>query len=658
MLTLTLQNLSKGFGANQLFSGLSGSISSGMRVAVIGPNGCGKSTLLKIINNETGADEGVVQVPKGARIGRAEQELAQHDLDSPLLAWVLENLPNWQAFWARWERAQENGETDSLSRLAAEQTRLEHQYGYNPEHRAKSILSGLGFGTGQFAQPLASLSGGWRERAKLARVLVEGADILLLDEPTNHLDLEAVQWLEQFLHDFPGILLFVAHDRVFLDTVATHTLSLGSARPVFREGNFSAYLAWEEEKRRLADKERAKLDRQIKHKQAFVDRFRYKATKARQAQSRLKQIDWLEEQRRQHENEASARSLSFQWPPPVRAGHHVLSLVDVTYGFAHEPPLWSPVTANIYRGQRIALVGPNGCGKSTLLKLIVGEHSPRQGSIKLGTGVKVGYFSQHQTDILQPRQTVLGELRRLAHPKIKEEELRFALGLFLLDESYWERLVSELSGGEKNRLVLASLFLGQANFLILDEPTNHLDLESREALVQALRGYEGTVLVVAHDRYLLSEVADDVWVLGGQGIEMLTRGFAEYEERLQELHNTGQDQTPTEPSAKPSRETVKARRRELAEARNALYRRLHPKQKRYQELEQLLEANLDRQTELEQRLADPSTYEQADQALAANQEYEEARRWGEQLMEEMAELEEGMAHIREEQDKLRDAGGD
>ncbi|MFO7717663.1 MAG: ABC-F family ATP-binding cassette domain-containing protein [Desulfohalobium sp.] len=654
MLTLTLQNLSKGFGANILFSGLSGSISSGMRVAVIGPNGCGKSTLLKIINGESEADGGGVHLPKGARIGRAEQELSQHDLQSPLLAWVLENLPNWQAFWSRWERAQQNGDQEALTRLAAEQTRLEHQYGYNPEHHAKSILSGLGFQAAQFAQPVAALSGGWCERAKLARVLIEGADILLLDEPTNHLDLEAVQWLENFLHEFPGILLFVAHDRIFLDTVATHTLSLGGARPVLREGNFSAYLAWEEEKRRLADKERAKLDRQIQHKQAFVDRFRYKATKAKQAQSRLKQIEWLEGQRRQQETENSSRSLSFQWPPPARAGHHVLSLADVSYAFPGQQELWPPLTANIYRDQRIALVGPNGCGKSTLLKLIVGEHQLQKGQIKFGTGVKLGYFSQHQTDILETQQTVLGEIRRLAHAKVKEEELRFALGLFLLDETYWERQVSELSGGEKNRLVLASLFLDRANFLILDEPTNHLDLESREALVQALRGYEGTVLVVAHDRYLLSEVADNVWVLGSTGIEVLNRGYPEYEERLHEVHGTGVNEDGEATTTKPSREAVKAQRREVAEARNAVYRELQPQQERYQELETLLESNLEKQSELEARLADPATYEHPQEALAANQEYEESRRWGEQLMEEMAGLETTIAQLRHKQDALRE----
>jgi ATP-binding cassette subfamily F protein 3 len=311
--------------------------------------------------------------------------------------------------------------------------------------------------------------------------------------------------------------------------------------------------------------------------------------------------------------------------------------------------LWPAINANIYRGQRIALVGANGCGKSSLLKLIIGEQTPTQGQVKLGTGVKLGYFAQHQNDVLRPLQPVLGELRRLAHPKVKEEELRFALGLFLLGQEYWELQVGELSGGEKNRLLLASLFLNRANLLVLDEPTNHLDLESREALVQALSGYEGTILLVAHDRYLLSELAEEVWSLSPRGLEVLDPGLAN--SGLEPA--TGQEEGPARPQ---SRERSKDYKRRVAEARNALSRRLRPKQDRLLELERALEKGLEQQERLESRLADPDTYEQPEMALAVNREYAEICDWNEDLMQQMAELEQEISDLRQEQEALRDPG--
>jgi ATP-binding cassette subfamily F protein 3 len=636
---LDLQCISKSYAGLDLLRDFSLQLDQGVRLALVGPNGCGKSTLLRIIAGEVLADKGSVHIPSGTRIGYAEQEFAKETVQKPLLSWVLEKLPSWLEFWDRWEKATQDNDEQALKQLSREQTQLEQLYGYNPEHRAKAILFGLGFTEEQFSEPLKNLSGGWRERAKLARILVEGADVLLLDEPTNHLDLEAVQWLESFLLDFSGVLVFVAHDRYFLDKVSNHILFLGSEKPVFRSGNFSDFLQWQAEKDALQQKRAAKLEKDIQHKQKFVDRFRYKATKARQAQSRIKQIDRLKSELEKNSKEKERKSLSFSWPEPPRGNYNVLSAVQLSYAFPGCNELWKPLSFNLYRGQKVALVGPNGCGKSTLLKLLMGSLVPQSGHIKIGSAISVGYFSQHQTEFLKDKNTLLAEIRRLSSPRITEEELRSVLGLFLLGENYWEQPVESLSGGEKNRLVLASLFLARANFLVLDEPTNHLDLESREALVQALQNYSGTILIVAHDRYLLSQVARELWILSPEGLEELPQGYAQYEQML------NKDKEKSAPAAKDrdsegSGFSAKERRRMQAEKRNQIYRELKPKKTTYQSLEKDLEANLEEQSRLEKSLSDPETYSNNPEEIQRlNKNYQELQRQGEELLLRLSELE-------------------
>ena len=288
---LQVQAVSKGFAGTELFRDVHMELAPGHRVAVVGPNGSGKSTLLQIIAGQLDPDEGRVHLhPSGAGIGYAWQELDTAEVNTPLFSWVAEVIPSWQDLWARWERATEER---TLKQLAQEQAELEHLYGYNPEHRIQAVLTGLGFASAQWSAPLRHLSGGWQERAKLARLLVQGTDILLLDEPTNHLDLEAVFWLENFLTRFQGIVVFVAHDRFFLDRVGNRILALNRGKAVFRSGTFSQYLNWNQEQQEQQRRQAEKLGQAIEHRQHYVDRFRYKADKARQAQSRLRQVEQL-----------------------------------------------------------------------------------------------------------------------------------------------------------------------------------------------------------------------------------------------------------------------------------------------------------------------------------------------------------------------------
>ena len=646
MSKINIQSISKAYGGRDVFRDFSLEITGGTRLAVVGVNGAGKSTLLKLLAGQSEPDSGKVALSPGARLGYVAQELEAVDLESPLLSWVLDALPSWHEFWQEWDAAAKAKDEAKLLTLSARQTELEHQLGYSPEHRAKAILLGLGFAERKWDRPIATLSGGWRERAKLARVLVAGADVLLLDEPTNHLDLEAVAWLENYLLQFEGVLVFVAHERVFLDRVATHTLYLGDQKPVLRPGTFTEFLAWREEMEKQWERQAASIDSKIKKHNAYIERFRYKATKARQAQSKLKSAEKLEKELAelsQDRPETRGRTLDFTLPEPARGDKTVLSAADLTFHFPDQAPLWPKLTFHLYRGQKVALAGPNGAGKTTLLKCISGDLTPTGGTVRMGTGIVMGYFSQHQTEILQPDKTVMSEMRRLAGPKATHNEVCSVLGLFLLGEEYWERSVSRLSGGEKSRLLLAGLFTARANFLVLDEPTNHLDLESREALIRALGEYTGTILFVAHDRRLLGEIAEEVWGVGPEGLTAYQGGYEEYvgaiEAAAREAAREESGKAARESAAKLSKKDEKELKRRQAEERNRLYKLIKPKQEAYAALEAELETVMTEQSELEAVMADPETYADAKRFSELGKRYGELSEISDRLLFKMEALE-------------------
>ena len=429
---ITIQELSKSFGGRDIFNNFSLEVDSGVRLCVCGPNGTGKSTLLRLLAGVESPDAGRVILPRGCRLGFVEQELSDAALDTPLLTFVLDVLHDWNDFWAQWEDAAARKDEALLAGLMQRQTELEAQYGYNPEHRAKAVLSGLGFSERKWGRTLRELSGGWRERAKLARVLTAGADVLLLDEPTNHLDVEAVEWLESFLLDFKGALVFVAHDRVFMDNVGSHVLYLGLSKPVFRKATYTQFLALQEEYNAQREREARALQDDLNRKMAFVERFRAKATKARQAGSRQKMAKKLEKQLEDYRPEPKRKELSFTWPEAPHLEKVALAAADLAFHFEDGRELWPALTFTLYRGQRVALVGPNGCGKSTLLRLLAGRLERCGGNVVTAPQLRLGFYTQHQMDTLRPDTTVLGEIRRLADPRTTEEELMSVLGLFLL----------------------------------------------------------------------------------------------------------------------------------------------------------------------------------------------------------------------------------
>jgi ATP-binding cassette subfamily F protein 3 len=656
MLRIILESITKAYSGTDLFDHLNLEIRGGDRLALVGSNGSGKSTLIKIIAGEIKADSGRISIPSGARLGYVAQELTPLELEMSLEGFVLGVLPSWGTFWEEWHAAIKADDKKALERLAVKQHELETLCGYNPEHKAQAILQGLGFVQDQFDKPLQRLSGGWRERAKLARVLLAGADILLLDEPTNHLDLEAVAWLEDYLLHYEGVLVFVAHDRVFLDRIANKILFLGGGKPVVRPGNLTAFLAWHQEYLQTVKHKAEVLETEIAKKESFIARFRYKATKAVQAQSRLKQVDRLKKQLSDIQPETlGGKTLNFSWPAPSRGNRTVLSVNKLSFAYPGHPLILDDVTFHLYRGQKIALAGPNGQGKSTLIKIVIGELAANSGDVSLGNLIKVGYFSQHQADMLCGDNAVLTEIRRMADPTTTEEELKSVLGRFLLGEGFWDSLVADLSGGEKNRLVLASLFLSKANFFVLDEPTNHLDLESREALVQALQDFPGTILFVAHDRYLLQRVAQEVWELKNCGIVVHQGGFQEYQRSLGQKTNAEQEHSGLD-IAKANRKEQKRLKRLQAEQRNQAYALLRPLKKKYAELEGELEKNIEDQERLEMTLADPSIYADGQKVQGLNMKFANVRDAGDRLMSELAYLEKEIQEIEEQRDLLEHEG--
>ena len=664
-MNINIQNLSKSFGGRDILSDFSLEVQSGVRLCVCGPNGSGKSTFLRLLAGKELPDAGRIALPRESRLGYVEQELDDERLNTVLLHFVLDVLPDWNDFWDEWEQAVAGRDQSAVLALSARQAELEQKYGYNPEHRAKAVLSGLGFAEHKWRMPLRELSGGWRERAKLARVLTAGADVLLLDEPTNHLDLEAVEWLEAFLLDYQGVLVFVAHDRVFMDKVGTHLLYFsGGGKPLFRKSSFSAFVSTQEELEEQRAREATRVQDEIERKMDFVRRFKAKATKARQAASRQKMAKKLEKELEGLQAEPKRRDLSFKWPAPPQSDRTVISVADLAFSFPDGRRMWDKLSFTLYRGQKIALVGPNGCGKSTLLKLLVGRSEKDSGSIVMGQQVRLGYFSQHQLETLNPAGTVLGEIRRLSDPRTTEEELMSVLGLFLLGQNYFDRTAGSLSGGEKSRLLLATLFLARCNFLILDEPTNHLDLESREALVEALASYQGTLLMVAHDRHLLSEAADQIWALSPNGFAIHEHGFEEYAESrrkarlLESAQALEQKRGESSRTTGLSREDLKRQKRERAEARNKLYRTMKPLQEAYARLEADLNAVFETQSATEALLADPQVYADSARATDLLKEFHNLQQKGDLLLEKLAEAEAALAPYEAQKAALLDPDGE
>jgi ATP-binding cassette, subfamily F, member 3 len=571
MAVVVATNLRKEINGEPLFDGISFTVARGDRIALLGPNGAGKTTLLRILAGETPRDGGELAFAKGTRAALHDQRppLAR---DVTLRAYVLSGASDLVAIedeLRRLEASMARGAHDdaTLRRYAEAQARLEHAGGYAWRDRAAAVARGLGFRDADLDRRLATFSGGELTRASLARALGGDPDLLLLDEPTNHLDVVSIEWLERELAGIDAAVILVAHDRWFLEATTKATLELAAGRATYFRGSWSAWRREKAERARHAEKTVARVGDDVARLERFVARFRFKKTKAKQAQAKLAQIGRLERERAAAADEVAlltrrSRALGFDFLDPPRSGRTVVE-VDGVRVAAGDKPLLADVAFALERGEHVALVGPNGSGKTTLLETILGRREPEAGRIRLGHGVVPAYFTQHAIE-LDERGTVLQAAERAT--RLPRPQAQSLLGRFLF--SGWDahaKPVTALSGGERRRLALALVVASGANFLLLDEPTNHLDIESREALEDALEAFPGTALLVSHDRALVDVVATRTLAIEDGTIRAYDGGWAEYAERRAERERAEQAAArPAVPQQKPARQAPAVRREQSA----------------------------------------------------------------------------------------------
>ncbi len=499
---LTISDLTYRIAGRTILEDVHLNLNNGWKTGVIGANGCGKTTLFKLITGELQADRGDVTLTATQSIGIVRQDMP--DTDMPLIEVVLA---------ADAERATllQDAETETDPyKIADIHTRLNDIDAYAAPSRAASILSGLGFKDDEIYAPFSSFSGGWRMRVALAAALFQEPDMLLLDEPTNHLDLEAIMWLETYLVTYPHSILLISHDRDLLNKCADHIVHIENRQAVIYTGNYDTFERERAEKRGLQQKMHEKQQAQRAHIQSYIDRFRYKASKAKQAQSRLKALERMDIV----DAVIADRITAFKFPQPEELSPPILSIDHADVGYHAGEPVLRDIYERIDMDDRIALLGANGNGKSTLIKLIAGKLAPMKGAVVPAAKLRIGYFSQHQTEELDVDSTPYQEMARLMEGA-GESKIRAKLGQFGFSKILADNRIGDLSGGEKARLLFALMSFSAPHLLLLDEPTNHLDMDAREALVKALNDYEGAVIIVSHDPSMVERVADRLWLIEG-----------------------------------------------------------------------------------------------------------------------------------------------
>ena len=619
---LTVSQISKAHGSRTLFRDVTFRLLGGRRIALVGGNGVGKTTILEIVVGHQDADSGEIHRPKDLRIGYLPQELIETS-SGTVLEEVLAGAGDVVDLEKRLREIEHEladvdaSETDHerlLGEYGTAQSRYEQLGGYAAESEARRILGGLGFSTEAMDRPIGEMSGGWRMRAALGRLMLAKPDVLVLDEPTNHLDTDSVAWLEQHLAQWPGAILFVSHDRDFIDAVAERVVEIigGSAHEYI--GGFAEFVVQREERLATLRAEAANQARQVAVTERFIERFRYKATKAKQVQSRVKSLNKLQ---RVEVPDHKQNVAKFAFPEPARSSRVVVEMAGVDVGY-DGTTLLRGVNLVIERGDRWAIVGPNGAGKSTLLKLILEHLQPMKGEVTIGANVDIAYFAQHQVDALDLNATVEHEFRSKVGDQPKNRNLRTVLGSFGFSGDAVDRQVGQCSGGERTRLALAEIMCNPVNLLVLDEPTNHLDLPSCDVLEDALDAYPGTVLIVSHDRHLVRNTVDGLIEVRDGRVKV----HYEVSERVlsprsMEATPPAQSKAPTATSSKGAKGTGKSnakveQRRIGAENRQQHQRATKDLRKNVDAAERKVMKCEAKIADIQRELADPAVYADGD----------------------------------------------
>jgi ATP-binding cassette subfamily F protein 3 len=623
---LNITNVSKSYHARPLFSGISFNVGMKDRIAVIGQNGTGKTTLFEIICGHVTPDTGSVAVRRGTTIGYLRQdiepkagrrlldEVTQASAGISGLAHKIRVLQD--------DLAEEKDEAE-ISAMLRELGEIQHAFesggGYNAEHEARIILSGLGFAESDFLRPLAEFSGGWLTRIELAKLLFLNPDLLILDEPTNHLDLETTRWFENYLKSYHGAALVTSHDRAFLNNVARKIIAIENEDVIFFHGDYDGYVLAREKELEIRQATARRQEQKIKKEMRFIERFRAKNTKATQVQSRIKKLEKIE----RIVVPRATRKIKFSFPEPKRSGETVITLKNIAKAYDSRV-VYRDLNLVLNRGDRVALVGPNGAGKTTLLKILAGVLPFEKGERVPGHNVTTAYFAQYYIESLNPRNTLVEELRQVA-PDEPEQRLRGLLGAFLFSGDDVLKKVAVLSGGEKTRLAIARMLTRPANFILMDEPTNHLDIPSREILTDALQAYTGTICFITHDRTLIREVANKIIEIRDGRLDIFPGNYDDFLDRKESpLRAVIEKPAALKVNGPPPSEArYKQRQRKVLEGelRNRHYQRISPVRKRIAEIENTVVKLTARQAEIEALFADPDHYKDGDAVADTNREY-------------------------------------
>lgn len=632
MTVLTTHNLGKHFGAHDIFDGLTLSANTGDRIALVGPNGEGKTTLLRLLAGRETPSTGTVHLARGLKLGYLEQHpslLSTHGTLRELALEAFAKLRQQEAALnelahALADESDEARHEELLQQYGQAEAEFEHAGGYTYEQTIDQVLIGLGFKRDDYDTPLAKLSGGQQSRAHLARMLLEQPDLLLLDEPTNHLDLDAVEWLEKYLQNWPGAIIVVSHDRYFLDEVATRVWEMSFGKIETYRGNFSHYVQQREDRFERRQKEYQAQREFIAKEEDFIRR-NLAGQRSREAKGRRTRLERLDKVERPVEH----KNLRLNWQTTLRSGDLVLATHDLVVGYPDGDPLFTCPDLEIRRGQRVALLGPNGAGKTTFLKTILGQVKPKAGAIRFGAAVEPAYFAQTQAS-LKLEATILDEI--LSVENLPIGEARNFLGRFLFSGDDVFKTIGTLSGGERSRVALAKLTMTGANFLILDEPTNHLDIPSQENLENVLNEFSGTILLVSHDRYFVDALATHTWALepAAKSVSVVEGGYSDYlayREAQMAISQTANGRS-AKSTSQASREQSKAEKR--AQEKKA---------KQIADIESAVAAAESRLAQLAQELEEASRAQNVARLQQLGQEYQLTEAKLDELLTQWTEME-------------------